>query len=135
MTTVREINIQHTAWEDERGWGLNPFKTSGVPEDASLNLHIVSLKPGFVRGNHYHTNATEWMLVYGGSAKFLSKPIRENTVKEIFIKDEKPVLLEIPPNVEHAVINESKNDVYLVVFSSSVEPDTIRCPSLFELKR
>ena len=135
MTIVREINIQQTVWKDERGWGLNPFKTSGVPEDVSLNLHIVSLKPGFVRGNHYHTNSTEWMLVYGGSAKFLSKPVRKNTVKEIFIKDEKPVLLEIPPNVEHAIMNESKNDIYLVVFSSSAEPDTIRCPSLFELDK
>ena len=133
MTGVRRIDLQQALWQDERGWGLNPFRIPCVPEKVSSNLHIVSLKPGFVRGNHYHTNATEWMLISGGSARFLSKTINEKMVNVIIIEDDKPVLLEISPNAEHAVMNKSQNDIYLVVFSSSSEPDMIRCPSLFDL--
>ena len=135
MPGVKKIDIKQTAWEDERGWGLNPFDAAGIIKGTPIDLHVVSLKPGFVRGNHYHTNATEWIFICNGAARFLSKQIKEKTVNEILTEDNKPVFLEIQPNVEHAIMNVSKGDIYLVVFSSSAEPEMIRCPSLFDLDK
>jgi len=60
---------------------------------------------------------------------------RKKTVNEIIIRDNEPVLLEIFPFVEHAFRNEADHDLYLIVLNSSPEPDAVRCPSLFELKR
>jgi dTDP-4-dehydrorhamnose 3,5-epimerase-like enzyme len=135
MAGVRKINFQHVAWEDERGWGANPIKAFDISDTASLDLHVVSLKPGYIRGNHYHTDATEWMLICGGAVKVLWKSVKEKTVHEIIIRDNEPALLEISPLIEHAFSNEGEYDIYLIVMSSSPEPDTVRCPSLFELKK
>jgi dTDP-4-dehydrorhamnose 3,5-epimerase-like enzyme len=132
MTTVKTIEIHEKFWEDERGWGLNPFKACEYMTDHPLDLHVVSMTPGAVRGNHYHPNVTEWMLVCGGPARFLSKPVQEETVQEIRIGGKTPVLLEIPADIQHAVRNESDGDIYLIVFSSASDPETIRCPLSFE---
>jgi dTDP-4-dehydrorhamnose 3,5-epimerase-like enzyme len=134
MSHVKRINFHHVAWEDERGWGTNPFKAFDVFDTASLDLHVVSLKPGYIRGNHYHTDATEWVLICGGSVRFLWKAGEEKMVNEIIICDNEPALLEIPPLVEHAFRNETEHEIYLIVMNSSPEPDTVRCTSLFELK-
>jgi dTDP-4-dehydrorhamnose 3,5-epimerase-like enzyme len=134
MAGVRKISFHDVAWEDERGWGTNPFKAFEVSDTASLDLHVVSLKPGYIRGNHYHADATEWMIICGGAVRFLWKAVEEKTVHEIIICDKEPVLLEITPLVEHALRNEGGHEIYVIVMNSSSEPDIIRCPSLFELK-
>ncbi|MBN2516295.1 MAG: hypothetical protein JXC33_09740 [Deltaproteobacteria bacterium] len=134
MADVRKINFQHVAREDERGWGANPFKAFDISDTASLDIHVVSLKPGCIRGNHYHTDATEWMLICNGTVRFLWKGVEEKTVREIIIRDNEPALLEIPSLIEHALRNEGNHEIYLIVMNSSSEPDMIRCPSLFELK-
>lgn len=134
MNVVKRIDVQATIWKDERGWGINPFNTFHLSDTASLGLHVVSLKPGYIRGNHYHTDAKEWMLICGSTVKFLWKAVEEKTVNEVIIRNNEPALLEIPPLIEHALRNEGEHEIYLIVMSDSSEPDTIPCSSLFDLK-
>jgi dTDP-4-dehydrorhamnose 3,5-epimerase-like enzyme len=134
MSTVKRIEIEDAMWQDERGWGTNPFKAFNISDTAFLDLHVVSLKPGHIRGNHYHADVTEWMLICGGAVRFLWKAVEEKRVHEVMIRDEEPALLEIPPLVEHAVKNEGEHEIYLIVMNSCSEPDMIRCSSLFELE-
>lgn len=135
MSTVKRIKIEDTMWQDERGWGLNPFVSCHFIPERLCDIHIVSMKPGAVRGNHCHTSGTEWMLICSGAVRFLWKADKKKIVNEIMIRDNEPVLLEIPPRAEHALRNEGEHEVYLIVMNSSFDPDTVRCPSLFELKR
>ncbi|MFH1990983.1 MAG: cupin domain-containing protein [Pseudomonadota bacterium] len=133
MDTVKHIGLKKNIWKDERGWGINPLEALGIKAGLPGNLHIVSLKPGTVRGDHYHATATEWMLVFGGKAKIVWKVKKASSVHQIFVDDSEPALFEIPPDIEHAVINDSTSDIYLAVFYDSHQPDTVRCPSLFNL--
>jgi len=54
---------------DERGWFLEMHKASKINR-AIKQVSVASIKPGKVRGNHYHLNKTEWFMVVGGKAEF-----------------------------------------------------------------
>ncbi|MHB1193214.1 MAG: hypothetical protein ACYC6F_09225 [Longimicrobiales bacterium] len=62
---VRLIRLDAHAWADARGWGLRPFEAVGSGVGRVGDVHVVSLLPGAVRGNHLHPNVTEWLLVLG----------------------------------------------------------------------
>ena len=131
MGNIKRVDLHEYSWSDERGWGLNPLKAAGLSMDGFGELHVVSMVPGAIRGNHYHSNATEWLLVCGGPAKIAWRSPEDNSICEETICENKPVLFEIPPRIEHAVLNLSSNDIYLVSFSDSAEPDVVRCAPLF----
>jgi oxalate decarboxylase/phosphoglucose isomerase-like protein (cupin superfamily) len=130
MDTVKQVKLEKNTWQDERGWGINPLDALGISDGFSGSMHLVSLKPGTARGNHYHTNTTEWIFVFGGKAKIVFKAAKEGSVRQIMVGASEPALFEIPPDVEHAVINTSMNDIYLTVICDAHAPETIRCPAL-----
>jgi len=132
MASLKRVELRETTWRDDRGWGINPLEAAGLSRESLGNLHVVSIKPGTIRGNHYHTSATEWILVCGGPAKVVWRSGDEDFIHEALVRKAEPALFEIPPNVEHAVLNNSKGDIYLISFSDSYERGTVRCSSLFE---
>jgi oxalate decarboxylase/phosphoglucose isomerase-like protein (cupin superfamily) len=132
MDAVKKIDIGEAMWRDERGWGLNPFNAFRLTPEGGWDIHVVSLKPGAVRGNHYHTAGTEWMLICGGPARFLSRSKKEGKIKAMTADGTAPFLIEIPAHVKHAVRNDSAESVYVVVFNDVPSPETVRCPSLFD---
>jgi len=125
MDTVKQVKLEKNTWQDARGWGINPLDALGISDGFSGSMHLVSLKPGAVRGNHYHTDATEWIFVFGGKAKIFFKAAKAVLVHQILVGDSEPALFEIPPDVEHAVVNTSMNDIYLTVIYDSHAPATI----------
>ena len=130
MDTVKQVKLEKNTWQDARGWGINPLDALGISDGFTGSMHLVSLKPGTVRGNHYHTDATEWIFIFGGKAKIVFKAAKEDSVHQILVGDSEPALFEIPPDVEHAVVNTSMNDIYLTVVYDSHAPDTIHFPAL-----
>ena len=130
MDTIKQVELQNNSWTDERGWGVNPLQALGFSEGIAGNLHIVSLKPGAVRGNHYHTNATEWILVFGGKASIIWRPKKAGSVRQISGGESKPALFEIPSDIEHAVVNDSSDTIYLAVFYDFHQLDTVHCAPL-----
>jgi len=132
MADVKRVELRGNGWMNDRGWGANPLEAAGLSREHLGNLHVVSIKPGTIRGNHYHTSATEWILLCGGPAKIAWRSGDENSIHETNISGTEPALFEIPQNVEHAVLNNSKGDIYLVSFSNSYKRGTVRCPPLLE---
>jgi len=133
MDTVRKLDISDTMWEDVRGWGINPLKISGMPDGRLLDLHVVSMRPGSERGNHYHPHAMERMLVCGDHARTVWRSAG-GEIHEIQTRSAGPTLLEISPDVEHAVKNESEREIYPVVLCNTSDPETVRCAPLFALR-
>ncbi len=131
MVQVRKINLTPSSWSDERGWGINPAAAAGRKDGTVGNLHAVSIRPGAERGNHHHPDATEWLLVFGGPGRIAWRPIGQDAIHREDTDGTRPVLYEIPPNVEHAVTNPSDREIYLIAFTDSPNYDTIRGPSLF----
>lgn len=126
MCQVRRIDLKEDIWNDERGWGINPIEAACVKRDQVGSIHLTLIKPGCKRGNHYHINSTEWLLIFGGSARFYWRSNNEDSVHEELINTEEPVLFEIPPNVAHTILNASGSNIYLMAFSDSDKRDTIR---------
>lgn len=126
MYQVRRIDLKGNVWKDERGWGISPIEAVGIQRDSLGSIHITLIKPGCKRGNHYHTNSIEWLLIFGGSAKFYWRSYKENSIHEELINDTEPALFEIQPNVEHTILNYSKGNIYLMAFSNSNKRDTVR---------
>jgi dTDP-4-dehydrorhamnose 3,5-epimerase-like enzyme len=123
---IKRIDMIENAYHDKRGWVTNPLEVSGVSSKTLSNLHIASVQPGCIRGNHYHIHATEWLLIFGGAANFYWRSSEVGTIHEEEIKGSAPVLFEIPPGIEHAVLNRSEKEIFLMAFRNIADADTIQ---------
>ena len=132
MSEAKVVELRKAIRADDRGWSINPLEAVGLSRESLGNLHVVSMRPGTVRGNHYHTEATEWLLVCRGPAEVVWRRAGDDSIRNANVSKAGPVLFKIPPNVKHAVLNESNEEIYLMSFSDSSERGTVHCPSLFD---
>jgi UDP-2-acetamido-2,6-beta-L-arabino-hexul-4-ose reductase len=130
MAEPRQVDLAEFARTDERGWSLNPVAASGLAAGEAGDPHVVSLRPGTSRGNHYHTDATEWLLVFGGPATIVWRSPTQPEPTELALEGEGPWLFEFPPLVEHAIENRADSDCYLFAFYDRAEPTTTPSSSL-----
>ncbi len=130
MAEPREVDLNEIKRTDERGWSLNPIAASGLPVDKTGNHHLVSIRPGTLRGNHYHSDATEWLYVFGGPATIVWRSPTHPDPQELNLEGQGPWLFELPPMVEHAIENRGDSDCYLLVFCDRPDPRTERSTSL-----
>jgi len=79
------------------------------------DIYIATIKPGAVRGNHYHCDRREVLcLIYNGewSLHWDCGP-ETQTQREVF-SGSGTVLVEIEPLASHAVRNDGEADILLV---------------------
>ncbi len=112
---------------DERGWALRPLEAAGLEGRVPGDLHVVSLEPGAVRGNHRH-DAVEWLLVMEGRVEVRSRAVEGEPISVRVLEGPRPALLEIPPGVDHAVRNAGERTVYLLAFSDHPGAATVKVP-------
>jgi dTDP-4-dehydrorhamnose 3,5-epimerase-like enzyme len=127
MPYVKQLELKEAILKDGRGWTINPLKISDIPAKSLLDLHLVSIKPGTIRGNHHHPDATEWLLTCGGLASLVWRQVGNDKVNQFLTEGEEPTLFEIPPGCEHAIKNLSNDDIYLMVFYDVPSPNVVRC--------
>jgi len=112
--------------EDERGFVLNLFSEIQAASGEIREFHVCSLNKGAVRGNHYHENAEEYILVLGGEARLALKNPDEINKTERWIKGETVELLKINRNTAHAIRNEGETPLYILCFYVSKDPVDIK---------
>lgn len=133
MSDVKKVEVRHAAWRDDRGWGIDLLEAESLAGNSIGNLHVVSIKPGCIRGNHYHTKATEWMLIFGGPAKVAWKSGKEHPVQETLLDGKDSLaLFEVPPGIRHAILNTSGSEIYLISINSIQDRGTVSCSPLFD---
>jgi quercetin dioxygenase-like cupin family protein len=108
--------LEFDTWEDARGWGMRPMEAAGFPGGAAGNVHLVSLTPGAVRGNHTH-DAPEWVVLFGGEMEVHHRCPPDGPLQVEKLDGGKPVLLEIPAGTPHAFINTGSGTAYLMAFA------------------
>jgi uncharacterized RmlC-like cupin family protein len=118
MAKIRRVAIGDKAWKDVRGWVLNPLPLAGLEGRPLGNLHVASMQPGAIRGNHAHGSAAEWLLFCGGPAALITG------AEEILVVGGDPELFEIPAGLPHAIVNRSDREIFLVVFYEEKDLDT-----------
>lgn len=116
---MRLIPLEGLSWSDERGWGLRPLQAAGVETTRVVDVHVVSIAPGAVRGNHRHPNVTEWMLLFGAPSTLAWRE-EGGAARSVSLRGDQPFLAEIPPGVVHAVRGDGPGTAFLVAWADGV---------------
>jgi len=94
------------------------------------HVHVTTIRPGHVRGNHYHAGRRELILVLARDAWSAHWDNGEDgscTCREL---SGGAFALVIPPNVSHAIQNDGNQDIWLAAVTSEKfdpqNPDAIR---------
>lgn len=104
---------------DDRGWVAWPVTEMHLEQKRLCRFHLPCLKPGAVRGNHYHLHAVEFAFVLSGPCRALFEDNETGEKQEFLIPGDTPVLFKISPNVTHAFKNESPHDIYLLCYEQN----------------
>lgn len=114
--TKEAINYQikklkpHT---DRRGWFVEVLKRNQINEEVQ-QISVASLKPGAIRGNHYHLKRVEWFFVFGDKAQFYVENTKTHKKRSFKLSLKNPKVIVVFPNTAHAVKNLSKKTIYLL---------------------
>ena len=112
---IQELKIH----SDQRGWFIEMLKANKTSKEIK-QISVASIKPGKVRGNHYHLNKKEWFLVIGGKAEFYLVDSETKEKIRFKLNPEKPRVVTIFPKIAHAVKNISKKTIYFVEADSKI---------------
>ena len=97
---------------DERGWVSEVY--SGNQEVDLRNIHLGTMNPGAVRGNHVHDETREWI-------SFLKGPIqvRWGSPSEISERRlQQPSRIYLPPGTPHAFRNPGEETVTFAAYTN-----------------
>jgi dTDP-4-dehydrorhamnose 3,5-epimerase-like enzyme len=112
---------------DDRGWVFEPL--GGHLLGRQRNVHVVVNRPGAVRGNHFHREATEHISV-SGPARVCYR--QADQIATVLVEADSVACFRFPPGVAHAIKNTGNTDQVLVALSSHPHdpdaPDTVAHP-------
>lgn len=119
--TMKNIEIlECRIYEDSRGLVTWPFPDDLIRKIHVSQIHIPSLTPGSIRGNHYHLHTVEYTLILSGPCRAVFYDNKTGDQEETVFTAEKPVLLKIAPDIIHAFKNEAAHDICLICFDERV---------------
>ena len=92
-------------------------------------ISSLTIKPGKIRGNHYHHSKVEKFLVVKGKAKFKFQSILNLKDKfDIFSSDKKLKVIETIPGFTHNIKNIGNTELVTLIWSNQIfnklKPDT-----------
>lgn len=112
---IKEIEFD----QDDRGWSIRPITGEDISDGKIKDIHIVSMRPGAIRGNHYHAYKTEHIFVMGSVCRVVVMDNNTKEREEEIIEHNKKALLVIPPHVTHAIENIGNETSYLLCYSKA----------------
>ncbi len=115
MKLIEIVDIE--ASSDNRGIAIRPLSDEKLQKKNIFNLHLVSLKPGVVRGNHFHQYQNEVICIFGSRCKIVAVDNKTGKREEEIIEEDKQVLLRVPINITHAIKNVGNGILYLLCYS------------------
>ncbi|MEE8596593.1 MAG: WxcM-like domain-containing protein [bacterium] len=119
---MRIIQIKEIEFDqDDRGWSIKPITDEDISDGKIKDIHIVSMRPGAIRGNHYHAYKTEHIFVMGSTCRVVVMDNNTKEREEEIIEHNKKALLVIPPHVTHAIENIGNEVSYLLCYSKVKE--------------
>lgn len=104
------INLKN--YQDQRGSLIENTDVQVMLN--SKHFFISKSKPGVIRGNHYHKNKSEWFLVVQGTAEITTIDIETKATESQIVKDIDHILVNMKPNVAHAIKNIGPNEMILL---------------------
>lgn len=115
--------------QDPRGWICEPLKPEEL--NSQRNFHAVVSNPGAVRGNHYHQEGTEHLVVSGPA---LVRFREDSVVWDQDVPAGEIWRFVIPPGIAHAIRNTGDAPILLFGFNTKahdpLKPDVKPYPLL-----
>ncbi len=129
--SVSEIRVN----QPDRGWLLQLMPIIQPYLDDINDIHIVTLEPGIVRGNHYHRQGTEVLIPLSDQMTIAWQ--EGDTKTEVASKDGNTIFI-FPPEVPHAIRNDSPITARLIAIGNRAfdpdYPDRFAFPLLTEMR-
>lgn len=135
MTSINGLEIiPMEEYRDRRGWNAQPLAASELAAGIIKGVHIVSMEPGTIRGNHVHAEQTEKVMIAGGDCLFAARDPETGERFERTFTEDALFLIVVAPGIEHAFKNVSDGKAYLFCAGDRAfdphSPDTDRASVL-----
>ena len=113
------VSIRETILDsDDRGFYARLVDVEGmIGSQSGSNVHLVSLEPGAVRGNHYHELQTEHVWIIGGRVRFVAVDTETEERMDTVLEGAEAPLVTIPPGIAHAFMNVGGGTNHLLCLS------------------
>jgi dTDP-4-dehydrorhamnose 3,5-epimerase-like enzyme len=111
--TITELEVSR----DARGWSAHPLDEAALSAGAFANVHLVSMEPGAIRGNHKHIEQTEHVMIVGGPVLFTAEDAETGERFERVFQPEEHFRVTAAPGVAHAFKNIGDSVAYLLCAS------------------
>ena len=131
---VKKIPLCFDVSDEKRGYVIQNLQESKAFEGYCIkDIVIQSINPNKCRGYHSHKEKTEWFMALMGRAKLITTTKTADVVPkpddlEIYTFESdclKPkYVYMIPPNLGHFVVNDSKEEVFVMESFSNKEHKT-----------
>ena len=109
---------QLSAQEDQRGASFSDQRWKAFLQQVK-DVHIATIRPGAVRGNHYHRKRREVLFVtHADSWSFHWEAEAEGQLLQRRFSGQGCVMIMIEPKISHAVYNDGRVDLFLVGVSN-----------------
>lgn len=116
-----------TMHRDHRGSFTEIIRTA---ERGQFSVNVV--KPGVVKGNHWHDTKNEKFLVVSGEGVIRLRRVDGTEVYEYFVSGEEMQVVDIPPGHTHNIENLGRTDMITFMWANeafdSKRPDTYPLP-------
>ena len=104
---------------DERGYLMEMLRLDDPIFEKFGQVYLTVCNPGYVKGWHYHKKQTDNFVVVKGNAKVVLHDSRKDSrtksqIQEVFLGENNPILLKIPPYVVHGIASVDNDKVYLI---------------------
>lgn len=110
---VRITQLEDSA--DARGSSFTPSLLWQRLLSNNMDIHLMTLRPGFVRGNHYHRNRFEVLLIVYTDVWSLHWDSGPETPAEHHVfSGAGAVMVEIEPLASHAIRNDGASDLQII---------------------
>ncbi len=125
LSFLDEDNFSYplTMHSDNRGSFTEIIRTT---QNGQFSVNII--KPGVVKGNHWHHTKNEKFLVVSGNGVIRFRKIGENQIKEYFVSGENLEVVDIPVGYTHNIENLGQSDMVTFMWANECfdkdRPDT-----------
>jgi UDP-2-acetamido-2,6-beta-L-arabino-hexul-4-ose reductase len=100
---------------DNRGSFIEFFKTKDYGQ---LSVNVI--KPGAVKGNHYHMSKNEKYLVVSGSCDIQERSLLDTKIATYHCGEKNLVVVDIAPGFVHSIKNVGSQDAVVLMWASDV---------------
>ena len=120
---VKEFSYLLKMNEDNRG-SFTEFLRMKNSGQISINI----IKPGIIKGNHWHHTKVEKFLVVKGSARIQFRHMITNQIVEYEVSGNKLEVVDIPVGYTHNITNITAEELIVVIWANEIfnkeKPDT-----------